>query len=311
MDQNLEEVQSKLTTSQKWDYISNTHSCNPPICRIMIGWNPSKFSLTVIHSSSQWLICQASSTATNTSITITFIYGQNTPAERRNLWDYIKDNSASFSTLPWLLMGDFNALLSPEYRDGGDSNWYGHSEDFANSVHQAGLIHIPFKGPRLTWHNGQHGTNTIQKKLDWSFCNPSLLHKWPSAYTQFLPRNISDHSGMHTILTISPLPKKPFHFLHLWLQRDDFNTVLHEIWSKPIYGNPIFILHSKLQAFKARMKTYHKQNTSHISQRLNQATTKWNSLQHQLDHDISPAQFRNPASIFQNKISEARRQELA
>lgn len=136
---NLEKVQTKLTT-QRWDFISNTNTCNPPQCRILIGWNPSKNSLAILHSSPQWMTCAATSTSDNTTINITFVYDQNTPAERRVLWDYISANSASFSYEPWLLMGDFNAILSPQYRDGGDSNWYGHSEDFASTIRQSIVI---------------------------------------------------------------------------------------------------------------------------------------------------------------------------
>ncbi|KAJ6408658.1 hypothetical protein OIU84_011897 [Salix udensis] len=229
----------------------------------------------------------------STAINITFVYGLNSPGERRELWDYIKHSSVAFNSLPWVIMGDFNAILDPTYKDGGDKNWYGHSNDFANAILSAGLAHLPFQGPKFSWHNGQHGTNTIQKKLDWTFGNHTLLQLWPSTISFFHPRNISDHSAMHTQFTSPPSKKKtPFHFLNLWLQREEFHPILTSIWAQPETGNPMTILLSKLRSVKARLKTFHSQNTSHISRRLHQAREEWAKAQMHLDQSPASASLR-------------------
>ncbi|KAB5521999.1 hypothetical protein DKX38_026318 [Salix brachista] len=130
-DNNLGLVQTKLST-HKWSFITNTGTSTH--CRIMMGWNPSKYNITCINHSPQWITCMAQPISGSTPINITFVYGLNSPGERRELWDYLKNSSVSFNSLPWVMMGDFNAILNPTYKDGGDKNWYGHSNDFANAI---------------------------------------------------------------------------------------------------------------------------------------------------------------------------------
>lgn len=93
-------------------------------------------------------------------------------------------------------MRDFNAILHTDDRVGGDMQWYRHQDDFIHCIHQLELIQIPYTGLRFTWHNGQHGSHTIQKKLDWIFGNQCLLSTWPVAHSIFQPRHISNHSAM-------------------------------------------------------------------------------------------------------------------
>ncbi|KAB5569560.1 hypothetical protein DKX38_003353 [Salix brachista] len=97
-----------------------------------------------------------------------FVYGLNTPAERATIWRYLITEKTHNTFVPWGIIGDFNAIMSSRDRQGGDSNWYNHMEDYPNCVSQAELIHLPATGMHFTWHNGRKGDATILKKLDWA-----------------------------------------------------------------------------------------------------------------------------------------------
>jgi hypothetical protein len=113
-------------------------------------------------------------------------------------------------------MGDFNAILHTDDRVGGDMQWYQHQDDFRHCIRQSKLIQIPYTGPRFTWHNGQHGSHTIQKKLDWIFGNQCLLSTWPATHSIFQPRHIYDHSAMiFNLLPVSCKRQVSFKFLNL------------------------------------------------------------------------------------------------
>ncbi|KAH0652562.1 hypothetical protein KY289_030240 [Solanum tuberosum] len=67
---------------------------------------------------------------------ITVVYGYNTGDKRKELWTNLRDLAIGMTT-PWLICGDFNALLYPEDRLYGD-----------------------------TWTNKQKGSDRICSRID-------------------------------------------------------------------------------------------------------------------------------------------------
>ncbi|KAJ6735586.1 hypothetical protein OIU85_017872 [Salix viminalis] len=116
-----------------WQFESNITQCN--LCRILVGWDTRKISVTVIHSDPQWLTCDVKCLLDGTSIRTTFIYG------------------------------DFNAIISFRDRKGGDPRWHNHMDDFSNCVAQTELIQIPVSGLHFTWHNGRQDNSPILLSL--------------------------------------------------------------------------------------------------------------------------------------------------
>jgi exonuclease III len=190
---NLAVVQTNLAPFH-WNYYSNTTSNTT--CRILVGWNTYKLNLTCLHRAPQWLTCEATHISLPHPIKITFIYGHNTLAERHDLWNYITQESSLNCCIPWIIMGDFNAIMQTGDRTGGDTHWPRHQDDFATCISQSELMQTLYTCIKYTWHNGQHGCNTIQKKLDWVFGNSSMFNSWPTTHATFEPRNISDHNAM-------------------------------------------------------------------------------------------------------------------
>jgi len=105
---NLHSITTKLSPSH-WKYHSNITSSTT--CRILVGWNTQKLHLTYLHSASQWLTCEATLPNNPTPVCLTFVYGHNTPAERQSLWRYISQENSINTCTPWLLLGDFNAIM--------------------------------------------------------------------------------------------------------------------------------------------------------------------------------------------------------
>jgi exonuclease III len=103
-----------------WQYTTNITSSTS--CRIFVGWNRHKLSLTHLTSSSQWLTCEITTPSSLSTIRLTFVYGHNTPAERRTLWTYLSQESSQNTCTPWIVIGDFNAIMHAGDRTGGDTN---------------------------------------------------------------------------------------------------------------------------------------------------------------------------------------------
>ncbi|KAJ6724733.1 hypothetical protein OIU85_022631 [Salix viminalis] len=210
---------------QRWEVLTNIgdHSNG----RIVVGWDASKFQLRYLESSAQWLTCELLNHPSHSGMKLTFVYGFNTYAERTDLWDYMQRDSESNKEIPWAILGDFNAILRPGDRSGGAIDWQLHHEEFPNCINRCSLQQVPYNGIRLSWHNGQNGTNTIMKKLDWVFGNLALFNRWPAIRALFLPRQYSDHSAM--VLQMGARDtraKSAFKFLNQWAEHGDFQDIV-------------------------------------------------------------------------------------
>ncbi|KAB5551436.1 hypothetical protein DKX38_008747 [Salix brachista] len=148
-----------------WTYMSN--GSDSVVSRILVGWDPKECHVICVDCDQQWVTCHIRFLRQDINLTVTFIYGLHTAAERQRIWDYISIHSSLINTA-WLLMGDFNSTLKASDSVGGDITWGGRKLDFGNCLSQAQLFSLPYKGPRFTWHNGQDSPNTIVKKLDWA-----------------------------------------------------------------------------------------------------------------------------------------------
>ena len=152
-----------LLNMPHWHFLSNSQGSNT--CRIIVGWNPFKVHVTMVSYLHQWLTVEVSSVACASRLRITFVYALNSPTDRRPLWNYLEAEAQACTSTPWLVMGDFNAIMVPHDRMGGDVAWPEHRNEFPNCIHNASLIQVPYDGMRFTWHNGRQGDGTIRRNL--------------------------------------------------------------------------------------------------------------------------------------------------
>lgn len=71
--------------------------------------------------------------------------------------------------MPWILAGDFNAIIDDSERQGGaNRNIEGMigCDLFRNFIFKFGLTNMGFFGPRFTWSRG-----TLHQRLDRALCN--------------------------------------------------------------------------------------------------------------------------------------------
>jgi hypothetical protein len=58
---------------------------------------------------------------------------------------------------PWLLLGDFNSILSPFEKSGGRNFGSSSHNDFVDFVHSNALVDLGFVGNKFTWSNHREG----------------------------------------------------------------------------------------------------------------------------------------------------------
>ncbi|KAH1033042.1 hypothetical protein J1N35_045216 [Gossypium stocksii] len=152
---------------------------------IWIGWKKS-VNLKVVRNHPQFILTCIFSNLFLKPIFIAFVYGSPDKMKRRMLWN---DLSCSIprGDVPWMAIGDFNAVLSP-----GDKK-YVHIKGcrcqfFGDFMDKAQLHDLGFQGPPFTWHR-----DYLSERLDRAVSNETWLDSFPDCFVTHLPRIKSDH----------------------------------------------------------------------------------------------------------------------
>ena len=145
---------------------------------------------------------------------VTAIYASHVPSLRNSLWNdlnYLAKNIQG----PWLLAGDFNAILSISESKNSTNNRSQPCKKFQEWFHQHGLCDLHYTGPKFTWKRG-----SLYKRLDRAICNDRWFNTFNKVRVFHLPRLGSDHRPILLSLndeSIGNQGVKPFRFLASWL----------------------------------------------------------------------------------------------
>ncbi|XP_074277270.1 uncharacterized protein LOC141600911 [Silene latifolia] len=138
--------------------------------RIWLLWNPTCFDVQFLNYGSQYIHMLVQSKVDNKKFLLTVIYAFNDLMERTILWKFLKE-TASTCTMPWLWVGDFNTVLSPIERLGGNTT-DAEMEHFQECVSLCEMEDIKATGALFTWSNKQAPTDRVYSILDRAMGNP-------------------------------------------------------------------------------------------------------------------------------------------
>lgn len=94
---------------------------------------------------------------------------------------------------PWLVLGDFNSVLSQDDKYNGEPVSSYEVSDFRASCSELGLSDLNYTGCHYTWSNG-----TVWTKIDRVLANPSWNNLQLTSHVHFQPPGaFSDHLGAH------------------------------------------------------------------------------------------------------------------
>ncbi|CAI0537490.1 unnamed protein product, partial [Linum tenue] len=113
------------------------------------------------------------------------IYASPRPVERQNLWEELVGFSDA-SSLPWLLIGDFNEISSSAEKLGGTNVPPRRLFPLARNINNCGLVYF-------TWCRRDSRYGILQKRLDRGVFNTDWRLQFPEASITHLPRVKSDH----------------------------------------------------------------------------------------------------------------------
>lgn len=108
---------------------------------------------------------------------VTMIYGFNTRELHKGLWQEL-NNIVLGINFPWIIIGDFNVVLSPQDRQAGNAVIMVNIKDFQECIQNIRVIELPWKGNYYSWSNKQNVQDIISSRIDRAFGNYERMVKW-------------------------------------------------------------------------------------------------------------------------------------
>ncbi|XP_059451054.1 uncharacterized protein LOC132181841 [Corylus avellana] len=157
----------------------------------------------------------------------TGFYGHPEMGKRHESWCLLKI-LARFSPLPWVCIGDFNEILFPSEKWGGNTRSRRLMWDFQQALEECDLTDLGFLGPKYTWNNGREEEDFIKERLDRGVANHEWRDLFPNAELRVEFALGSDHLPVFLCLKgeIGRRNKVPiFRYEASWALEEEYGAV--------------------------------------------------------------------------------------
>ena len=277
-----------------WQYISNADMAHT--ARIVVFWNPDTVHVDLLASSAQALHLSITCLISQFQFKATFVYGFNTITARRPLWEELRRWNSNH---PWLVLGDFNSLLSSSDKHNGEAVSSYEVSDFSDCCFDIGLRDANYTGCHYSWSNG-----IVWSKLDRVLINPLWTSLHRSTHVHFdTPGAFSDHSPAAVRLDPYVQGRRNFKFFNMWAAHDQFLGVVSSCWSTQVYGTPMYILCRKLKLLKGPLKELNRLHFNNISERVSRLESQLDQLQSAFQQDRDNRFLFEQDKVLRSKLS--------
>ncbi|XP_050233163.1 uncharacterized protein LOC126681659 [Mercurialis annua] len=264
-----------------WDVVHNYNVSS--MGRIWILYNKDIVSINPLIKHNQFIHCSLSNG--DMKLNCTVVYGSYVSEQRLELWEKLRLISENM-TEKWVIMGDFNAVMSNSDRIGGVDIDSQAGLDFKNWSDQANVIELKHQGHVFTWFNNQRGDKRIWRKLDWCFVNEIWMENWVDSYCRAENAGISDHCPLVVNFgNIVNDRRSIFRFFNIWCNHPRYHEIVSNSWNVRRMGSKMFQVYQKLKFLRHELRSLNKRDFSGISERVNQTRVLLSNLQAELLKD--------------------------
>ncbi|XP_074315486.1 uncharacterized protein LOC141651685 [Silene latifolia] len=231
--------------------------------RIWVLWKSDLFYIQFLSYSAQHIHMLVHSRVDDKNFQLTMIYAFNGLHERIELWNTLKEISATCCT-PWLWLRDFNTVLSPIERLGGNTT-DAEMEYFQDCVSICGIEDIPATGAMFTWSNKQESTDRVCSRLDRAMGNQEWLDGYATSLAHFHPEGLFDHCPCTIVDRNADIGgKKTFKYFNMWGLAPSFKDFVAMAWATVYRGTKMFSVVKKLKALKPILKNINRECFSDV-----------------------------------------------
>ena len=159
---------------------------------IWVLWNLDEVEVTQLAKTKQEIHVEVKARSSNLSWVLSSIYASPILEERKLLWKNLS-TIALLHRLPWLMMRDFNELLSCNDKLGGNPLNPRRVQMFKECLDSCGIVDLGFHGPKFTWVYKREVGHFIQERLDRGFANIDWRDLYFEAIVHHLAYTHSNH----------------------------------------------------------------------------------------------------------------------
>ncbi|KAM6546121.1 hypothetical protein CsatB_026857 [Cannabis sativa] len=167
-------------------------------------------------------------------------YGTPETHKRIHTWTLLERCKDVAPLMPWLVIGDFNEILSNDNKLGGALRNEQQMDKFRSVLDTCYLYEQPFERDPFTWIKGLHNVNTIKERLDWCFIND----QWQNSFQPIITKHLDYYNSDHRAISVEVLPldtrkneiKKlsRFRFEKMWLSDTAATDIIQQYWKKDL-----------------------------------------------------------------------------
>ncbi|XP_062080411.1 uncharacterized protein LOC133785171 [Humulus lupulus] len=263
-----------------WDYYSSSVISYI----ILLIWQSKFVKVQILGEDTQFVHCKIRVSGHVTEFFLTAVYGSNSILDRKILWDKLA--GLGYLNLPWIVLGDFNAMFSYQDRNGGRPITAKEVYDAQNWLSLGQLDEFRCAGSSYTWSNKHEIGDRIYSKLDRVFTNEKWLYLFPNIEGICKWDSISDHS--YCVIknqVIGNIGIKLFRFFDCWMFHSMFKDVVLNSWNKVTSKAGLASIILKLYRVKHMLKKFSKKEVGDIPYSYQVAKESFNLAQGALAND--------------------------
>lgn len=272
---------------------------------ILVAWKIARLQCELLHKDRQVIHLGVHLSGKIRGV-LSAVYASTNATVRSQVWDSLR--GIDFAAFPWLILGDFNCILSQQDKRGGlpfqatDS-----TQSLQRLLSSAGLVDMGYMGSRFTWSNNRKGPAKILSRLDRVYANHKWFHANTTTQVKHLQRVFFDHCPLLVEVAQQAKPRvHAFVFEHNWLGNSEVTELIQQVWSpQSIAVSQMEGLSYKLSILRAKLLNWKKHQTLHPDKELQDTLGEIATLE-QLG-DFSEAHEMKLRSLS-NKVAALNRQ---
>uniref|UniRef100_A0A803Q0A1 Reverse transcriptase domain-containing protein n=1 Tax=Cannabis sativa TaxID=3483 RepID=A0A803Q0A1_CANSA len=237
------------------------------------------------------------------SFHFTAFYGAPAAQDRHASWTLLNRLVDSAPLQPWLVIGDFNEILSNADKEGGPLRNELLMADFRSSFDHCHLTDTPFEGDAFTWIKSRTAATSLKEHLDWCFINNLWDNVFVVPHIVHLDYFHSNHRAIAAVITAHNAPaqqfkcKRRFRFEKLWLADAKSRDIISQCWlHQPSHTSIDNVLHN-LDSCATNLQKWHIGKYGRMKKTIAEAQTRV--------ADLNNCVIRSANTMEELKVSES------
>ncbi|CAM8943685.1 unnamed protein product [Rhodiola kirilowii] len=198
---------------------------------------------------------------------LTLFYGEPKVSDRILGWNLLR-RLCGDRDIPWVVIGDFNEVISSSevYGSRGRQNWQ--MENFRRALEECGLSDLGFSGYPFTFSNRREGEAEVRARLDRAVASVEWRRAFPRASVRHVQLHVSDQQliVLDTENRCVMRKKKMFRFEAMWLDHPAFSGFMNEFWNSTEQHNMRWSV--RLKRCRERLKAWNSSVFGNVQRRI-------------------------------------------